>query len=333
MMEMNRSILKNKIIDCHNHIGVCIKAYARLEYPYAETLESLFYKQMSAGVDVSIVFPDTSDLFFNLKTLISKGLNVADKKPISELPYAIENTLVMREIFEFNPEIKSRFIPFVSVDPERKTRCQVKFLESLEKKYPIYGIKINPTTSQSKIICLSKQGNVFLRYARERNIPFLFHTSPVPEDYYSHVKDAFKVIEKNPDIRFGLAHAIVFHKRYLDFANSLPNVWVDTAALKIQVDSFMAGKLFNLYEPIAADFSDHKKVMKQLMEMYPDTMMWGSDSPAYSYICRRRQGKNIFRDFNYKGSYKDEKDALDYLPAVLKKKISNTNTLNWLFGA
>jgi len=37
-------------------------------------------------------------------------------------------------------------------------------------------------------------------------------------------------------------------------------------------------------------------------------------------------------DFNYKGTYKDEKDALDALPGPLKKKACNTNTLNWLFG-
>ena len=331
-MHVNRHPLENKVIDCHNHLGVCIKAYSRLEYPYAETLESLYHKQLSAGVDVSIVFPFSSNLFFNLKTLISRGLNVADRKPVSEVPYAVENTLVMREIYEFNPELKNRFIPFVSVDTERKIEGQVKFLESLEKKYHVCGIKINPTAAQSRISCLLTRGKPFLRYAEERNIPFLLHTSPVPEDYYSHVRDALRVIEKSPGIRFGLAHAIVFHREYLDIAAGLPNVWVDTAALKIQVDVFNIKNLAGLYRPIDADFSDHRKVMKRLMELYPDKIIWGSDSPAYAYICRRRQGKNTFMDFNYKGTYKDEKDALDALDGTLKKKACNTNTLNWLFG-
>jgi hypothetical protein len=112
----------------------------------------------------------------------------------------------------------------------------------------------------------------------------------------------------------------------------MPNVWVDTAALKIQVDVFNIKNLAGLYRPIDADFSDHRKVMKRLMELYPDKIIWGSDSPAYAYICRRRQGKNTFMDFNYKGTYRDEKDALDALDGTLKKKACNTNTLNWLFG-
>jgi len=330
---MDRTDLKSRLIDCHNHIGVSIKAYARLEYPYAQSLEALFYKQRSAGVDVSVVFPLTSDLFFNLRTLISRGINLPDRKPVSEIPYGVENTLIMHEIFRFNPEHAGSFIPFVSADTERKVGSQVKFLESLEKKYPVYGIKINPTVSQSKIGSLLRKGEALLKYARERNIPFLFHTSPSPDDYYSYVGDALKVVEKNPDIRFALAHCIVFHKGYLEIADSLPNVWVDTAALKIQVDLFNREKFAEKYVPIGADFSDHKKVMRKLMELYPDTIIWGSDSPAYSYICRRKQTRDRYMDFNYRGSYEDEKNGLDSLPEDLKRKASNTNTLDWLFGS
>jgi len=331
-MDIKKSALKGRVIDCHNHIGVCIKAYGRLEYPYAQTLESLFYKRNSVGVDVNIVFPYAPDLFFNLKALISDGKNIPDRKPVSEVPYAVENTLVMREVFEFNPGFQESFIPFVSVDTGRKTGSQIKFLESLEKKYPVYGIKINPVASQSRITSLLRQGSVFLEYARERNIPFLFHTSPVAEDYFSYAGDVFKVIEKHPGNRFGLAHCLVFHKGFLDIADSMPNVWVDTAALKIQVDLFVQNKLFEQYSPVEADFSDHRKVLLALMEMYPETIIWGSDSPAYSFISRRMQSKEVFMDFNFSGSYADEKRALDSLPADLKKKASNANTLKWLFG-
>ena len=235
---MDKKKLKGKVIDCHNHIGVSIKAYACLEYPYAETVESLYCKQQSAGVDVSIIFPFTPDLHFNLRSLISKGINISDRKPFSEVPFGLENNLIMYELSRFNPEYRENFIPFVSADPMRKIDAQIKYLESLEKKYPIYGIKINPTSSQSRIDSLLKKGEPLLKYARERNIPFLFHTSPSTDDYYSYVGDSLKVIEKNPDVRFILAHAIVFHKGFLDIADSMPNVWVDTAALKIQVDLF-----------------------------------------------------------------------------------------------
>lgn len=331
-MAITRSKLQGKITDCHSHVGMSIKSYARLEHPYGQTLESLFYKQRTQNVDVNVVFPYGGDLFFKLKALIDGGINIPDKKPVSEVPFGIENTMVMREIFEFNPELQDKFIPFVSADTERKVASQVKFLQKLEKKYPVYGIKINPATSQAKISSLLQKGAPLLRYARERNIPFLLHTSPDPGDYYSNAKDALKAAEKNPEIRFALAHALVFHKGYLDAANEMPNVWVDTAALKIQADFFMREKFFNRYKAIEADFTDHKKVMRTLAELYPRTIIWGSDAPAYSYNCKRREGKDTFREFSLKGSYKDEKSALDSLPAVLKKKVANGNTLNWLFG-
>ncbi len=330
-MKHSRQSLKNKVIDCHNHVGVCIKAYARLEYPYAETLESLYHKQLAAGVDLSIVFPFTSDLHFNIKKLAATGVNTTESSPISSAPYKIENELVMHEVFRFNPELAHRFIPFVSVDTERKVSAQIKALESLEQTYPVYGIKINPTVAQSRTAALLTKGRAFLDYAAERNMPLLFHTSPLADDHYSYAGDAFKVMEKRPDIRFALAHALVFHRGFLETAAAMPNVWIDTAAFKIQVDVFNAMKLSKTYKPIDADFSDYKKVMQALTALYPDKIIWGSDSPAYSYICRRWQG-NTFVDFNYKGGFIAEKDALDALPKRLKTKISNANTLDWLFG-
>jgi hypothetical protein len=39
------------------------------------------------------------------------------------------------------------------------------------------------------------------------------------------------------------------------------------------------------------DYSNHVSVMKSLVERFPDTILWGSDSPAYAYMVRRLQGE------------------------------------------
>ena len=83
-----------------------------------------------------------------------------------------------------------------------------------------------------------------------------------------------------------------------------------------------------------ADYSDHRRVMQRLVEAYPGMIVWGSDSPAYSYIVRRRQAEaeNAFEDFRLKATYEDEIAALNCLPAVRRQAVCNQNTLQFLFG-
>ena len=212
---------------------------------------------------------------------------------------------------------------------------QLELLTELEQRFPIYGIKISPVICQSPITALLDGGADFIAFARERDLPFLFHTTLDPREGYSHADDAFRVIDANPDIRVCLAHCIGFGESHLERAAALPNVWVDTAALKIQVQ--LAAENSPLMalgdERIAADFDDHTDVMRVLAERFPDTLIWGSDSPAYAYICRRQQGEGVVQEFRLKATYEDEAAALSALSLSLRKKVANTNTRRWLFGA
>ena len=49
-------------------------------------------------------------------------------------------------------------------------------------------------------------------------------------------------------------------------------------------------------------------------------------------IIKRKNPDGSFTDFNLKGTYLEEKQALDYLPKKLNDKASNKNTLKFLFG-
>ncbi len=331
---MKENFLK-KIIDIHSHAGVSLKAYMCQEYPYAATIEGIAFRQEKYGVDVNVVFPFAPDLFFD-PVCLKKGICKPAKKPISPVPYAIENELLLKEVYEFCPEYKGRFLPFVSVDPVRLIKKQVKNILELEKKYKIYGIKIVPVACQSSILGLLQEGKPFIDLAKERSWPFLIHTTVHPVENFSHTRLVFKVVEKNPDVRFCLAHCIGFEKNFLKLADQMENVWVDTSALKIQVE------LARENNPIAAppqqrfdaDYNDHRKVLRALVEAFPDTIVWGTDTPAYSYIARRKQGtgKNSYVKVWLKGTYEDEISALMYLSEQKRIKISNTNSLNFLFN-
>ena len=211
---MLRENLQNKIIDSHSHIGVEIKMYCREEYPYSQSAESLYYRQLAGGVDVNVIFPFSVDLFCDMDRL-KDGKRVPSLTPASEVPYQVENSLLMREIFDYCPELSEHFIPFISVDPAREVQGQVEKLEQLEKKYPIYGIKINPVGCQSKALELLNKGEAFMDFAEERDIPFIFHSTSIPGDEYSQAADIFKIVEMRHDLRFCFAHALHFNREFL----------------------------------------------------------------------------------------------------------------------
>jgi predicted TIM-barrel fold metal-dependent hydrolase len=326
--------LRGKLIDIHAHIGVSLRAYGTQSFPYAQTLEGLYYRQRLHGIDYNVVFPFSSDLYADIARFVGTGIFEPAEEPISPSPFAIENNLVFKEVFQFCPELSDRFLPFVSIDTGRAIEAQMKALEKIAENYPIYGIKVLGVATQTKVIKLLSESRAFLDFAESRDIPMLFHTTPTKDDEYSNVTDVLKVVEKRPGIRFCLAHCILFHKKYLDIAHQADNVWVDTAALKIQIDTLMdyMGDGVDKKDLVDADFSDFRKVMKFLCDAYPDTIIWGTDSPFYSYITRRRQGKDTYREFRYKGTYEDEVAALRSLPQEQMLRAGSINAINFLFG-
>jgi predicted TIM-barrel fold metal-dependent hydrolase len=330
---LTRARLKGKTIDAHTHAGVSLKAYALQEYPYAQTLEGLHSQQQLHGVDVSVVFPFTADLFFEAAPLLEGTLTPA-KSPLSPSPYASENRLLLRELYDYCPELVGRFLPFVSIDPARCIPAQIRALEALFAEYPVYGIKVNPVGCQSPARELLGTGQALLDLAEAHELPLLFHATTLPGEDYSQAVDIFKIVERRPNLRFCLAHCLLFSREWLARAQATPNVWVDTAALKIQVES-ICGLIGNPYPAagfVEADYSDHIKVLRTLCEMFPDTLLWGTDSPAYSWICRRKEGEGLYREFRLKGQYADEIQALQALPPALRARVSSENTLDFVFG-
>jgi predicted TIM-barrel fold metal-dependent hydrolase len=325
--------LEGKVIDGHSHAGVSLKAYALAEYPYAQTIEGLYYRQLAGGVDVNVVFPFTADLYFDPPAL-ARGIMTPARRPLSPAPYAAENRLLAREIYDFCPEIADRFLPFACIDPVRQIQKQLRELRRLAREYPLYGLKVNPVGCQSPVSGLLAGGRALLDFAEEHDLPLLFHATLDPKEEYSQASDVFRIVEQRPGLRFCLAHALLFHRESLERADALPNVWVDTAAMKIQVECMRGeiGRMRPAREFLDVDYSDYRAVMRALCSRFPDTIIWGTDSPAYSWICRRQQGKGVSREFRLKATYADEVAALRTLKPALRAKVAGANTLDFLFG-
>lgn len=334
-MRLQAADLNGKIIDAHSHVGVSLGAYGRAEYPYAQTIEGLYFQQLYGKIDFNIVFPFSSDLYFNLPELVL-GKYVKSHTPVSSVPFQVENLLLLKELFEYCPELSRRFIPFVQIDPLREPQAQVRELKKLLQTYPIYGIKVNPATSQMPLSALLKEGRCLMELAQEQSWPMLFHTSAIKTNSFSYADYAFKIAEAYPDLRFCLAHSLLFSKHFLDRALNTSNVWVDTAAFKIQVDlcriKIEEGEL-QKRDLIEADFNNHAEVFAKLSSDYGEKIIWATDSPAYSYICKRiKQLSDQWQVFNYKSTYATEIELLRGLTPATQLQIAGRNTTRFLFG-
>ena len=325
--------LVGKTIDIHSHAGIQIREAAQISFPYCSSVEDLAYRQKANGVDVSVVFPTGPDLFFDLQLLIETGRKEPAASPISRAPYERENRLLLTDVFNFCPEHSGRFLPFISVDPGRLVAEQIAILRELEEEFPIYGVKIAPVSTQTRVTALLDEGEAFFEFFAARDWPVLFHVAVSQGEAYSQAADTLDVIERHPELRYCLAHCIGFHRELLERADSLPNVWVDTSALKIQVElAYQDSPLMALPpDRFACDFSNHVKVMRALVERFPGTIIWGTDSPYHSYITRRLQGEGVYAEFRLKGTYEQEVAALA-APHAAQQAQNNTNALAFLFG-
>ena len=326
--------LAGKVTDIHAHLGMSIKNYARLEFPYGQTAEGLYYRQVANGVDFTTAFAVGPDLYFEVATLVREGRRLPAHDPLSEVPYDIENRMLFTEIFDYCPEYSDRFLPFVCIDPGRAIDGQLKALQRLGEGYPIYGIKCSPVACQSPVTELLGRGAPLLDFAADHDLPFLFHVTTDPQEGYSGVTDTLDLVETHPELRFCLAHCCGFDRRSLDRAAALPNAWVDTAALKIQVQ--MVHEDSPLMPPpderIDTNYANHIEVMASLIRAYPDTIVWGTDSPWYSFISRRMQAPGVYSEFRLKATYEDEKAALDALGSDARERACVTNSIAFLFG-
>lgn len=316
---------EEEVIDCHNHVGVDPYFYLHGDYPYAQDLPAMMENAGAAGITRWVVFPFVTNLSFDLSPM-RKGELVFSGE---QTPYAFENRRLLTEVTEYFPEYSERVIPFAMVDPLRMPEEQVKELRVLRGEYPICGLKIQATIIQSPIKSLLKEGTGFLDLAREWDVPFIIHSSVAENDVWSQASDILDVVEQNPDIRFCVAHSCRFDQPCLDRLATLSNAWFDCSAHRIHCESVIRG-LPNVAPEerrLPGDYSDPTEILSTMYRRYPDKLLWGSDSPFYSWITKTGRFP-----FALKTRYALETECLWALPEAARKAISSANTRRYLYG-
>jgi predicted TIM-barrel fold metal-dependent hydrolase len=182
---------------------------------------------------------------------------------------------------------------------------------------------------------LLRGGHPLLDLAACLDIPVLLHCSILSGDPWANVFDqCLQVARSRPDVRFALAHTCRFDRRALEAADALPNCFVDFSAFHIharfaqQNSPVVAKKRFRF----PADYRDHAGAMAKIAEAYPNTMLWGTDTP-YHYCIGRwvdANGKTWLLRLSCDPDI--EGRELRKLPSSLIRRITYTNTLRFLFG-
>jgi hypothetical protein len=298
-------------------------AYVRCEFPYGQHLSTLTADGAAHGIERFIVFPMVTNLSLNLERL--RAGVVTTEGGLEATPYAFENRRMLHEINGLFPDDGAQTIPFAMLDPARAQKPQVAALRELRAEYSFAGLKIQSTILQAPITDLLKEGRVFLELAEEWNLPLLIHSSVLPGDVWAQAADIVDIAQQTPAVRFCVAHSCRFDRTQLDRIAELPNAWFDCSAHGIHCD--LAAQDSPVVAPpqrrFPSDYRDPAGVLHDLAEAYPDKLLWGSDSPYYSYVDQ---------NLALVSSYAQEAEYLHALPDDLKQRAGHANTLSFLRG-
>jgi predicted TIM-barrel fold metal-dependent hydrolase len=219
-------------------------------------------------------------------------------------------------------------------DPSRETEKQAVSLEELSEKHLVFGLKTATTYIQAFVNDLETKGKPILDFSQKKQIPIVFHSAINPADPWASVYDIVDFAERHPDIRVCIAHSARFVKPVLEKAGRLANCFVDLSAfiihckLALQNSAAVATKNIRF----AADYSQPLAAMTRLAETYPDTVIWGSDTPFYYWIQKYFTGEGELVEDKLPCGYKEEAQLLNNLPIEIKTRITYTNSMRFIFG-
>lgn len=322
------------LIDAHTHVGVDPASYLTGAFPYCMSVEDQALRMRMVQVDYAVTFPFIYSEYFSLGAF-RKGTFRRDPNSSSPFPYRHENENLMREVYEAFPQYAGTLLTFASFDPGRRQAEQAAFLGDLAGRYPLFGLKTATSYLQSFITDLLKRGACLVDLAAARDIPMTIHSAVMPGDPWANVFDVLRVVKERPDVRFAIAHTCRFDRRALEMAAELGNCFVDFSAFHIHCE--LARKdhpaVAAKKRRFPADYRDHAAAMHKIAEAYPDTMIWGTDTPAHYFMGRfiNDEGQTLWIDLRC--GPETETAQLRKIPLHVRRRITYGNTLRYLFGA
>lgn len=323
-----------RLLDVHTHSGFEPLQFLTHGFPFCHSLRTNHEENERIGVSHAVVFPFCTSFYYNLPALRQGRVELERK--IGTAPFQFENEQLLKQIYELFPAYKKMFIPFAIVDTVRETKKQVKALTALIERYPFFGLKVHPRTTQARVDTLLKEGRPLLEFAKAYDLPILFHAAyPGSPDPFSQISQILAVARAHPQLRYNAAHFCGFHQETFEEVARTDNVWVDAAAMAIGCDLVLQKS--KIYESgkakIPADYRDPAKVFATIARMFPDKFMWGTDNPAHTFVSNTaiRPGAKPIR-IELWSTMEREKNLLRDVSGKLYRKVAYENALQFLEG-
>ncbi len=307
-----------KTIDAHSHAGVDLTNIVRRRYPIAQSIIDMARKMNANGITHAAVFPGPSDLFwFDPRKVAFDAVWEQLEKPAERFPYEHANIAHFAEVELFG---NGQIMPFANILPGTKEDEQLNLLKELLDGDRLFGLKLHTLATHTHALKLI--GSKFTEFATEHSLPIMIHSGP---DEYSRPDQIVEVAKKYPDTRICIAHTGDYEKDLFAVLtkDGLPNLFTDLAPHI--TNCYFAqrrddGKILDL------DYSKPRQVIMDLYKMIPDRLLWGTDEP-WTTVTDDNNHKILT-----KVVYEDEVTLLGDLPTSVRKDISYTNTMRFLFG-
>lgn len=287
-------------IDAHIHIWHRDMIPDRAVENYLEPLKKI--KELYGGVfDLNL---DDEIPFFDYKYSMDESKTMLDA---SNLDYAVvlgtdfemvnEHRMTNDEYMDWLFEtcsVDDRYIPFISVDPNKGEDALVS-IERLVKKYAPKGIKMYPATG---FYPDDPKYDGYWDLIDDLGLVVTTHAGmalPPLDGKYCHPKFFARVAERHPDMKIIIAHlGGMFHDELFPLMDEYENVYTDCSALQGWI-------------PEDKDMVDRR--LDEVTSRYPERVVFGSDSPLYN----ERTTVQHYIDIIMEGRWGNEKVKADLL--------------------
>lgn len=314
-------ILKGKqelVVDGHTHCGADHYNIIHNRYPATQNVIDLVSKMKNNGIDFSLTFPCPSSSYYFDFYSIAQSSSLKINKPAENFPYQFANKQLMLEIELFG---ENRIFPFLSIYPGVKEDEQIEYIDGLAHKNLIFGLKLHTLATNKS--SLSLVNSKLIQIADKYSLPITFHSGP---DEFSSPLDTLKLSSLYPNIRIDIAHLGQFDGKFFDELSNgnYPNVFIDSSPI-ISLCKLSESEFNNIHPKRAnLNYLNPKSTLIQVFNLFPNALIWGTDEPWTTIT----NGKEVLK----KVTYSEESGLLRSLPKDIRIKISNTNTMRYLFG-
>lgn len=255
-------------IDVHTHIGYASNGFASDKYPYCQDAYDLYDKLSENTFDYSVIFPFPNYSYTKAKPNI--------------IPYYAENKRLIEESGLFG----NKFLPFAGFSINYAIDLQIEKLSQMVNCGQLFGLKYYADSDQRTIAEVIDRGKEFITFAQSNDLPITFHCSESAAYGKSNYSNPFEMLElaqQYPQLRIAIAHMAHFNEKVYNriIDENIQNVYFDTSPFLHLCHIRLVN---NVADSMSFDYSQPQAVLRKMLLLFPDRIMWGSDAP-FNFTC------------------------------------------------